>query len=617
MKELRRLLPYVRDQGSAVAGAFACMLIYAITTAFYAFISGPAFKFIFSGEADVLLRDSSGKLRDGWTFLPDSIISKIDQLTVDWALIVLPIIIVLAATCKGLAQAGQFHLMGKISQSCLLNMRRDVFRALLKQPPGFFIKNSHGDLLSRLTNDANQIEQAVFYGAGPVIREPLVLLSLLGYLFYSDARLAMLTFIVGPISAYPLIRFTKWLKGVSSRGQVAQAEVNAVSYEALAGIQVVHAFGTEEHEEMRLHRAGLKYYREMLVSYFIRAVRTPIMEVLGAMALALLMGVLAWEVRHENADPAHYMSFFAAFIFMYDPLKKLGRVADFLATGEAAAERVFALTRPSESIAEKSDATELPSFSREIQLDAVSFTYGDKPVLSEVSLRAPRGHVVALVGSSGSGKTTLVNLLPRFFDVTGGAIRIDGTDLRDVSLRSLRNQISMVSQDTFLFNATIADNIAYGRPETAQSDIVAAARAAHAHGFVQELRDGYQTVIGERGVTLSGGQRQRIAIARAILRNTPILILDEATSALDTESEHKVQMALEHLMKGRTCFVVAHRLSTIRRATHIAVLKDGAIVEEGNHDELLTLGGEYARLHALQFRDTQPESALSNESLEL
>ena len=614
MKSMRRLFPYLQSQWQTVAMAFGCMIFYAITTAFYAFISGPALKYIFTGDVQDVLKDSTGEIRSAWKTLPDSWLTGLENLAQDYALWLLPAIIVVAATAKGFAQAGQFYLMGKVSQRSLLELRRDVFRALVNQPPSFFIKRSHGDLLSRLSNDANQVEQALFYGVGPLFREPLVLFSLLGYLFYTDAKLALLTFITVPVAVIPLVRFTKWLKKVSGRGQQAQASINTVSYEALAGIQVVQAFGGEKREEKRLHQAGLHYYSQMLISYFIRAVRTPIMEILGAVALALLLGVLAWLVHHHDADPAHYMSFFAAFLFMYDPLKRLGRVADFLATGEAATERLLEIAERENDVVEKSGATILPSFQRNITLENIGFSYGDKTVLNDVSLQANQGEIIALVGASGAGKTTLVNLIIRFMDASTGTIKIDGTDISDVTLSSLRHQISVVSQETFLFNTTLAQNIAYGNPDALKQDIEQAAQAACAHEFINELENGYETIVGERGITLSGGQKQRISIARALLKNAPILILDEATSALDVESERHVQTALEKLMEGRTSFVIAHRLSTIRRAHKIAVLKAGDIVELGTHEQLLQNQGEYSRLYQMQFSDAEPSMVNSANS---
>jgi subfamily B ATP-binding cassette protein MsbA len=331
------------------------------------------------------------------------------------------------------------------------------------------------------------------------------------------------------------------------------------------------------------------------------------MEVLGAIALAILLAVLGHYVQSRGADPAHYFSFFVAIVLMYDPLKKLGRVVDFLTTGAASAERIFEVIDLPPSVRDRPGAANLPTFADRVVYDHVTFAYDDgRPVLEGVDLELKLGQVVALVGASGSGKTTMANLLVRFYDVLGGRLTIDGHDLRDLRLASLRGQISVVSQDTFLFNASVRENIAYGSPDATDEQIRQAAEAAHASEFVDRLPDGYATVVGERGVTLSGGQQQRLAIARALLRNTPLLILDEATSSLDIESERFVQQALDRLMQGRTSLVIAHRLSTVRNADLIAVLKAGRIVERGRHGQLLAQGGEYARLYELQFAGTGP-----------
>jgi subfamily B ATP-binding cassette protein MsbA len=341
----------------------------------------------------------------------------------------------------------------------------------------------------------------------------------------------------------------------------------------------------------------------MRVSYFIRAVRTPTMETLGSVALAGLLALLGFQVQRKGADPAHYISFFAAIVMMYDPLKKLGSVSDYLAAGAAAAERLFEIIDRPPDIQDTPGATALAPINDRVELDRVSFAYEAAPVLSEVSLTLRAGQVVALVGASGSGKSTIANLLPRYYDVQAGAVRFDGRDIREVQLASLRAQISVVSQDTFLFNASVAENIAYGRPDAAPGEIRRAAAAAFADEFISRLPHGYDTVIGERGITNSCAQRQRLAIARALLRDAPLLILDEATSSLDIESERFVQAALETLMRGRTSLVIAHRLSTVRRADAIAVLKEGRIVEQGDHEALLAAGGEYARLWGMQFAE--------------
>lgn len=604
MTPLVRLLRYLRPELPALLAAYACMTALALTTAFLAFLSGPALNFVFSGNLQDILREHGGELRALWRWLPGNLVVQLEALDTHRAIWVVPGLLVATACLKGVAQTGQFYLLGSISQRMLKTVRMDAFAAMLKQSPAFYSRRAHGDLLSRLTHDANQVEQAFFYGAGPVLRDTLAILVLLGFCFATDSTLSLVTFITVPLAVLPLARFTRWLKRVSKGGQAAQGQINAVCYEALAGVRVVQAFGNEAHEQRRLEGASSAYCREMLVSYFIRAVRTPTMEILGSCALAGLLALLGYQVQSRGADPAHYISFFAAIVMMYDPLKKLGGVSDYLAAGAAAAERIFEIVDLPCPIEENPRAPALPRFTDAVRFENVHFAYEAAAVLQGVDLTLRSGELVALVGSSGSGKSTMANLLPRFYDAVGGRISLDGHDVRDVRLSSLRQQISVVSQDTFLFNASVADNIAYGSPHANPAAVRRAAVAAYADEFIARLPQGYDTVIGERGITLSGGQRQRLAIARALLRDAPLLILDEATSSLDIESERFVQAALDELLRGRTALVIAHRLSTVRHADVIAVLKEGRIVERGHHQELLTLGGEYARLYAMQFADT-------------
>lgn len=610
MKPLWRLLRYLRPETTGLVLAYICMLVLALTTAFFAFLSGPALNFVFSGNLHDVLRTHAGELRAVWRLLPADVLAHLENADARVSVWVVPGLIVGTAIIKGFAQTGQFYLMGRTSQRVLQALRGDAFAALLRQSPSFFTKRAHGDLVSRLTHDAGLIEQAFFYGCGPILRDTLSILVLLGFCFASDSTLSLITFITVPLAVLPLARFTKWLKKVSKGGQAAQGQINAVCYESLAGVRVVQAFGNEAKESARLQVASTQYYREMLVSYFIRAVRTPTMETLGAVALGGLLALLGYQVQTRGGDPAHYISFFAAILMMYDPLKKLGSVSDYLAAGAAAAERLCEVVDLPPDITDKPTAYALPAFSDRVVFHDVGFTYGDAPVLEGVNLTLRAGQMVALVGSSGSGKTTLAHLLPRFYDVTQGTLTLDGHDVRDVQLASLRQQISIVGQDNFLFNASVADNIAYGRSGASHADVCRAASAAYAEEFIARLPQGYDTIIGERGVTLSGGQRQRLAIARALLRDAPLLILDEATSALDIDSERYVQAALEVLMRNRTSLVIAHRLSTVRHADFIAVLKHGQIVEHGHHDALLAARGEYARLYALQFSDAPPSPAI-------
>lgn len=603
MKSLRPLLSYLKPEIPILLLAYVCMVVLGLTTAFYAFLAGPALRFIFSGTLSDIVYAANGEMHTVWKALPADWIQFILHLDPKAALAVMPGLIVVTAFIKGISQTGQFFLTGRISQRILRKLRARIFSSLLSQSPEFFERRSHGDLLSRLTHDANLVEQAIFYGCAPLLREPLTLVFLLGFCFVTDPKLALVTFVIVPLALFPLVRFARRLKRVSRKGQDSQGLINASAYEALAGIRVVQAFGTEAQEKSKLQNAANRYYTQMLKSYFVRAVRTPTMEFLGAFALAGLLALLGYYAQTGRADPAHYISFFVAVVMMYDPLKKIGNVTDFLAAGAAAADRIFEIVNHPPHISDAPNATPLNGFRDKIVFDHVEFSYQDTPVLQNVQLELPLGSVVALVGSSGAGKTTLANLLPRFYDVTQGCIKIDGNDIRAVTLASLRSQISVVSQDTFLFNSSVKENIAYGKSDATTDQIQKAARAAYAEEFIVGLEQGYETRIGERGVKLSGGQKQRLAIARALLRNSPILILDEATSSLDIESEQYVQQALEILMQGRTSLVIAHRLSTVRRADMIAVLKSGSIVERGCHEELLALGGEYARLYEMQFQD--------------
>jgi subfamily B ATP-binding cassette protein MsbA len=601
MKALLRLAHYVRPQGPAILGAYLCMFVLALTTAFLAFLSGPALHFVFSGRLADILQGHAGQLRPVWAWLPPQALRWLTSLTPSQAIWLVPGALTATAVFKGLAQTGQFYLLGRSSQRILMAIRRDAFAALLRQSPAFYARRSHGDLVSRLTHDAGIIEQALFYGCGPLLRDTLGVIVLLGLCVAIDPVLSLTTFITVPLAVLPLTRFGRWLKRVSTGGQSAQGEINAVCYEALAGVRVVQACQAEEREAERLAAAASRYARKMTVSYFIRAVRTPTMETLGTVALSGLLALLGYRVQNRGADPAHFISFFAAIVMMYDPLKKLGNVSDFLASGAAAAERIVEILDREPDVIDRPDAVRLLHFDRQVSFESVHFGYDDRVVLQGLDLTLRAGERVALVGQSGAGKSTLAHLLPRFYDVTAGAVRLDGRDVRDYTLQSLRAQVSIVGQDTFLFNASVHDNIAYGRPDASTAAVMRAAEAACAQEFIARLPQGYHTLLGERGMTLSGGQRQRIAIARALLRNAPLLILDEATSSLDVDSERAVQAALDRLLQGRTALIIAHRLSTVRHADRIAVLQGGRIVEQGSHDALLAAQGEYARLHALQF----------------
>lgn len=509
--------------------------------------------------------------------------------------------------CKGLAEYFSVYLMTGVGERMVRDLRSQLFGRILAQSAGFFARRTTGGLMSRITNDINRIQQVVAQTMGDLLRESAALAGLAGLLLYQDTGLALVCLTGAPVVVYPLIRLGQRVRRTTRRGQEELEHLSHISAEAFAGHRIVKAFAGEQYEQQRFDQASERLYRmNMKVTSSVSAL-PPLMEWLGAFAVVGVLWYGSREIAAGELTPGGFSLFVGAMLLMYAPIKRLSRVNANIQQALAAAERVFETLDTRSEATDKPGARRLPPLERSIAFRDVSFAYDDAPgetVLDRVSFEVDAGHVVAVVGLSGAGKTTLVNLVPRFYEVTGGSIAIDGADIRDVTVESLRSQIGIVTQDTVLFDDTIGNNIAYAAPSASRDAVEAAARAAHAHEFIATLPAGYDTLIGDRGQRLSGGQRQRVAIARALLRNSPILILDEATSSLDAESELLVQDALAKLMLNRTAFVIAHRLSTVRRADRIVVLDRGRVQEIGRHDDLLAATDSlYAKLYALQLFD--------------
>ncbi len=526
--------------------------------------------------------------------------------------------LVAASILRGLFDYSGTYLVNHAGFGMITNLRNDLYNSLLKRSAAFFQKHTTGTLISTIINDVERVQFAMSSVLAEFLQQLFTFLFTAGLVIVLGRRLAWILLLFIPVIIYSAVRIGRRVRQTTRGGQDKLADIQNVLQETIAGNRIVKAFSMESWEMARFHAAAQRLLRANLRSVAAASMSSPLMDVFGAISIALLLLLGRNQIAHGQFTPGIFVAFVAAVFSLYNPVRKFALFYNNFQQARGASSEIFTFMDTEDEVREKPWAKSLPPFSKSIRFENVCFSYGvlgtdAREVLTDINLEVRAGEVLALVGSSGAGKSTLVHLLPRFFDVTSGCLSVDGRDVRDVTLSSLRSQIGIVTQDTVLFNDTVRNNIGYGRPGVSHKTVEAAARAALAHDFIMAMPAGYDTLIGERGLLLSGGERQRIAIARALLKNAPILVLDEATSALDSESEALVQAALQNLMTNRTVLVIAHRLSTVRRATRIAVVENGAIADIGTHEQLMRNLGTYRRLYDLQFADFEPAKAEAGE----
>ncbi|HUQ94454.1 MAG TPA: ABC transporter ATP-binding protein [Bryobacteraceae bacterium] len=605
MKGLGRLLSYARPYSLALFASVFLMALAGASQAMVALLIRPIFDRVLdpqSAEAPVLLTTIP-------IFNQPLYLHQIIPFPLHNVGSMVAVGIIMVYLFKGLSDYAGNYLVNFAGFSAVTDLRQHVFERVVSQDAVFFESHTTGRLMSSIMNDVDKIQVATSHLLADWLRQTFAAVGLLWVVLQMDWKLALVSLTVLPFVFMPTMRLGRKLRRATRRAQDDAAELNQILQETLTGHQVVKSFGAEALEAMRFRRAAAKLRASNLKYVAQQALASPIIEFFGALTIVGLITYARNQIKIGQLTTGEFTSFVIALLMLYEPVKRLTGIHNIFQQALGASQKVFEYLDREQIVKEKPNAIRLQGLCQGIEVDHLAFRYPSAPqgfVLRDVSLTVNAGEVLALVGPSGAGKSTLANLIARLYDVTAGSIRVDGHDIRDVTLASLREQIGVVAQDTFLFNDTVVNNIRYGRPAATEGEVREAAQNALADEFIGQLPLGYSTIIGERGMKLSGGQRQRIAIARAVLKNAPILILDEATSHLDTESEMLVQRALANLINGRTVIVIAHRLSTVRRADKIVVLDQGRIVETGAHDQLVNAGGVYQRLHELQYLESDP-----------
>jgi|SRR5580704_5655507 subfamily B ATP-binding cassette protein MsbA len=602
-KELRRLLHYVRPYAPLMAAGVALMAFMAVGDGITILSVRPLIDVVLNPQSTaqqlpLFTIPWGGPTLDLNSFVP----ARIHHV---WSVFAIAILFIFLA--KGLAEFFGVAIIQYVGLAGITDLRNQVYAKVVQQPVGFFHDNPVGRVMSAVISDIEQMRSAFSDYLADFFRQVFTLIAFVLVLLLINWRMAIGSALLIPLVILPIGKLARRIRQSSQKSRSRLADLSQILQETMSGNRVVKAFGMESFEIRKFTKASRSFLRENMRWVRAMTATSPLMDLLGAAVICMAVMYARDQIRAGRMTTGIFFTFIFALLSAYQPVKRLGGLYQYFQQAIGVSAQVFILRDLPEEVLEAPGARILPRFSGMIEFKRATFAYESGPaILCGIDLKVPAGAVVAIVGSSGAGKTTLVNLLPRFYAATEGTVLIDGSDVRHVTLRSLREQMAIVTQETILFNDTVWNNLCYGRPGMPEAKVIAAAKAALAHDFIEKMPQGYQTLIGDRGQRLSGGQRQRLAIARALLKDAPILILDEATSELDSESEMLVQSALNNLITGRTVFVIAHRLSTIRRADIIAVLHEGKIHERGTHDELLERGGIYARLYGMQFQDAEP-----------